>query len=35
MGTAWGLFIFGWGKEISSTGTGIHQPKNNRKWEWD
>ena len=25
--------IFGWENGISCTGTGIHQQKNNRKWE--
>ncbi len=27
----WDLLIFRWENEISCTGTGIHQPENNRK----
>ena len=27
--------FFGWENEISCTGTGIHQQKNSRFWEWD
>jgi hypothetical protein len=35
-GVKWelGLFIFGWENGISCAGTGIHQKKNSRKWEW-
>ena len=33
-GVKWELG-FAWENGISCTGTGIHQQKNNRKWEWD